>query len=259
MIHASLNLTTAPGHDVLAAAGKTVLRPGGRAATEQLFKWANFKPGETVLELASGLGTTAIALAKRYDVRVIGIEKNPDRVALAQANVRSAGLEDQVQIIVGNVFQLETIAEQFDVVLAEAILTMQSPAGKAKILAGVYDRLKPGGRFISQELLARDHIEQLHQDLAQAIRVNATPLLEPDWISAFNQAGLAIVHHKTGTMKLLDPMQMLQDEGPVHTMQILWNVLTQPVLRDRLLAMRQVFAQHRQDMGYIALLAVRES
>lgn len=259
MIHAPLNLATAPGHDVLVAAGKTVLRPGGRAATKQLFQWADFKPGETVLELASGVGTTAIALAKRYDVRVVGIEKNPERVEIAQANVRSAGLADQVQMITGNVFQLEAITEQFDVVLAEAILTMQSPAGKAKILAGVHDRLKPGGQFLSQELLARDHIEQLHQDLVQTIRVNSTPLSEPDWISAFNQAGLKISHHKTGAMKLLDPIQMLRDEGPVRTTKILWNVLTQPVVRDRLLAMRQVFTQHRQDMGYIALHAVRES
>lgn len=43
MIQTNLNLTVAPGHVVLAAAGRTVLRPGGRAATEQLFQWANFK------------------------------------------------------------------------------------------------------------------------------------------------------------------------------------------------------------------------
>jgi hypothetical protein len=47
MTQTALNLATAPSHVVLEAAGKTVLRPGGRAATEQLFEWANFKPGET--------------------------------------------------------------------------------------------------------------------------------------------------------------------------------------------------------------------
>ncbi|MEJ6485336.1 hypothetical protein N0Y54_29185 [Nostoc punctiforme UO1] len=76
MTQTTVNLTTAPSHVVLAAAGKTVLRPGGRAATEQLFEWANFQPGETVLELASGLGNSAIALAKRYNVQVVGIERD---------------------------------------------------------------------------------------------------------------------------------------------------------------------------------------
>lgn len=60
MSQSTFNLQTAPGYQVLAAAGKTVLRPGGRAATEQLFGWANFQPGATVLELASGVGTSAI-------------------------------------------------------------------------------------------------------------------------------------------------------------------------------------------------------
>lgn len=107
MTQTGLNLATAPGHVVLAAAGKTVLRPGGRAATEQLFQWANFQPGETVLELAAGLGNSAIALAKRYSVQVVGIEKDPARVVIAQANARSAGLDHQVRFIQGNIFQLE--------------------------------------------------------------------------------------------------------------------------------------------------------
>jgi len=43
---ATLNFATAPGHQVLAGAGKRILRPGGKAATEQLFTWANFQPEE---------------------------------------------------------------------------------------------------------------------------------------------------------------------------------------------------------------------
>ncbi len=251
------DLTTAPSHVVLAAAGKTVLRPGGRVATEQLLQWANFQPGETVLELASGLGNSAIALAKRYGVQVVGIEKDPDRVAIAQASARSTGLEQQVQFIQGNIFQLEAIAASFDYVLAEAILTMQSPPGKAKILTGVRDRLNPGGKFLSHELLARDHLDSLHQALAEVTRVNATPLSDQDWITTFQQAGLTVTQYQTGTMTLLDPAQILRDEGIIHTLQMGWNILTRPVLRDRILQMRRVLVQHQYDLGYIILCGVR--
>lgn len=258
MTQTTLNLKTAPSYVVLAAAGKTVLRPGGRAATEQLFQWANFQPGETVLELASGLGNSAIALAKRYNVQVVGIEKDSDRVTIAQANARSAGVEHLVRFIEGNIFHLETLSDSFDYVLAEAILTMQSPADKAKILAGACDRLNIGGKLLSHELLARDHLESLHQDLTQTMHVNATPLPEQGWINAFHQAGLAVTQQQTGAMKLLDPIQVLQDEGVVHTAQIVWNIATQPVLRDRILTMRRVLTQHQADLGYITLCAVRE-
>jgi hypothetical protein len=37
------------------------------------------------LELESGLDTSAIALAKRYGVRVVGIEQNPNNVEIALA------------------------------------------------------------------------------------------------------------------------------------------------------------------------------
>lgn len=257
MTQTAPNLTVAPAHVVLAAAGKTVLRPGGRAATEQLFQWANFNPGETVLELASGLGDSAIALAKRYNVQVLGIEKDADRVAIAQAKARSAGLEHQVQFTQGNIFELETLSSSFDYVLAEAILTMQTSAGKAKILAGVRDRLKVGGKFLSHELLARDHLAALHQDLTQVMHVNATPLPEQDWINTFNAVGLTVTQQQSGAMKLLDPVQVLRDEGIMHTVQIAWNLLTQPVIRSRILAIRQVLTQHQQDLGYIAFCAVR--
>jgi methyltransferase (EC 2.1.1.-) len=52
-----LDSKNAPGHQVLAAAGKKALRPGGFGATERLFKFAEFRRGETVLELASALAT----------------------------------------------------------------------------------------------------------------------------------------------------------------------------------------------------------
>jgi predicted O-methyltransferase YrrM len=257
MPQTTIHLQTAPGYQVLAAAGKTVLRPGGRSATQQLFEWANFQPGETVLELASGLGTSVIALAKRYDIKIVGIEKDCDRVAIAQARVQAAGLGDRVQIVEGNIFELESLSQQFDYVLAEAILTMQSPAGKTKILQGVRDRLKSGGTFLSHELMAHDHLDQIHQDLAQVIRANATPLSKSSWTDALNQAGLTVTNCKIGAMRLLDPVQLLRDEGVAGTAKLVWNLLTQPTLRHRILTMRRVFSQHRQNLSYIVMSADR--
>jgi cyclopropane fatty-acyl-phospholipid synthase-like methyltransferase len=88
---ASLDFSTAPGYRVLAAAGKKILRPGGKLATEQLFAWADFQAGETVLELASSYGESAISIAKRFNVSVVGVEQDPDSVAKARANIEAAG------------------------------------------------------------------------------------------------------------------------------------------------------------------------
>lgn len=255
MTQSTINFETATGHQVMAAAGKKILRPGGKAATQQLFQWADFKPGETVLELAASFGYSAIALAKQYGVRVVGIEKNPDSVARARANIRAAGLEDQVQVIEGDVFHLEQIPEKFDYVLAEAILTMQSLPAKMKILRGISDRLKPGGKFLSHELLANSREAEIHRALAAVIRANSTPLSEADWIAAAETANLQVLHQQTGPMGLLNPARIIQDEGWRDATKFFWNVLTQPKVRDRLLRIRQVFKQYERELGYIILCA----
>ncbi|HEY9614086.1 class I SAM-dependent methyltransferase [Allocoleopsis sp.] len=258
MTNATLNFKTAPAHQVLAAAGKKILRPGGRAATEQLFEWANFQPGETVLELASSFGYSAIALAQRFGVQVVGVEKNPDSVARARANVRAAGLEGQVEIIEGDIFHLEAISGQFDYVFAEAILSMQSAPAKAKILKEIHGKLKKEGKFLSHEMLARNYEEEIHQALAQIVRSNTTPLSEMNWKIAFATAGLQVQQYKTDSLKLLDIRETIQDEGLAATATILWKVLTYPQIRERVLAMRRVFKKYQDDLGYITLCATAQ-
>ncbi|MEA5568241.1 class I SAM-dependent methyltransferase [Anabaena sp. UHCC 0399] len=256
MTNTTLNLQTASGHQVLAAAGKKYLRPGGRIATETLLQWANFQPGATVLELASSFGYSAIYLVQHYNVKVLGIEKNPESVAKACANIRAAGLENQIKIIQGDIFHLDDTLVQFDYVLAEAILTMQSPVGKTKLLTEIHKRLKLGGKFLSHELLARDKEAEIHSDLARVIKVNSTPLSENNWIDAFATSGLKIAKHQTGSMNLLNLKQILQDEGFFNTLQIFWNVLTQTSIRKRVLEMHRIFHQYHDELGYIILCAV---
>lgn len=256
MVNTTVNLETATGHQVLAAAGKTILRPGGRIATEQLFAWADFQPGETVLELASSFGSSAIALAQRFGVRVVGVEKNPASVAKARENIQAAGLEGQVTIIEADIFHLEGISEEFDYVFAEAILSMQSAPAKAKLLSEIYYRLKKGGKFLSHEMVAQHHESEIHQALVRVIRSNPTPLSEANWQAAFTAAGLAVEHHQIGSLTLLNPRKMLQDEGLFATVKIFWNVLTNPLIRQRVLGMRRIFKKYQQDLGYIVQCAI---
>ncbi|MGE5657265.1 MAG: SAM-dependent methyltransferase [Actinomycetota bacterium] len=256
MVNTTVNLETATGHQVLAAAGKTILRPGGRIATEQLFAWADFQPGETVLELASSFGSSAITLAQRFGVRVVGVEKNPASVAKARENIQAAGLEGQVTIIEADIFHLEGISEQFDYVFAEAILSMQSAPAKAKLLSEIYRRLKKGGKFLSHEMVAQEHESEIHQALVRVIRSNPTPLSETNWQAAFTAAGLAVEHHQIGSLTLLNPSKMLQDEGLFATVKIFWNVLTNPLIRQRVLGMRHIFKKYQQDLGYIVQCAI---
>lgn len=254
-INVKSDLRTAPGYQVLAAAGKKILRPGGRLATSQLLTWADFQPGETVLELASSFGNSAINLASTYGVKVIGIEKNYDSIARARENIQAAGLTGQVEIIEGDIFHLEEISGQFDYIFAEAILTMQSVPLKAKILTQVKSHLKPGGKFLAHELLARENIEEIHRELSKANHVNATPLSENGWINACDNAGLKVQKSQTGAIKILNPIEIMKDEGIADTGKFFWNLLRHKIIRDRVLEMKNVFQKYHDDLGYIIFCA----
>jgi SAM-dependent methyltransferase len=171
--------------------------------------------------------------------------------------VQLAGLENQIEIIEGDIFHLEAISGQFDYVLAEAILSMQSASGKAKILQGISQKLKPGGKFLSHELLAQAKEDQIHRDLARVIRTNTTPTSQAGWLELCETAGLQVQHHQTGAMGLLSPQRMIADEGLGNTLKIGWKIFTHPPIRQRVLQMREVFQKYRHELGYIILCATK--
>ena len=69
----------APGHWVLARAGKTVLRPGGLALSTWALKRAVL-PGSDVVEFAPGLGVTASAIIEVGPASYVGVERDPERL-----------------------------------------------------------------------------------------------------------------------------------------------------------------------------------
>jgi hypothetical protein len=48
---------------------------------------------------------------------------------------------------------------------------------------------------------------------------------------------------------------MVRDEGLFGTVKIAWNVLINPHLRQRVLQMRRVFQQQRNNIGYIVFIS----
>lgn len=78
---------------------------GYRAAIDPVLLAASIavRPGESVLEAGAGHGTAAICLACRVpEARVVGIEKQPDLVRLANDNARLNGMSQSVDFMVGD-------------------------------------------------------------------------------------------------------------------------------------------------------------
>lgn len=72
-----------------------------------MLKAANVRPDDYVIDLGAGDGKIPILAAKEFGARALGIEYNLQLVELAQCNVRAEGVEDNVEIREGDIFETD--------------------------------------------------------------------------------------------------------------------------------------------------------
>jgi len=132
------------GSDVLALLLGDSYHPGGLALTRRLAGALGLAPGDRVLDVASGRGTTALVLAREYGLQVRGVDLSAANVALAEGAAWAAGLADRVSFLRGDAEQLPHPDGLFDAVMCEcAFCTFPDKPTAAAELARV---LRPGGR-----------------------------------------------------------------------------------------------------------------
>lgn len=89
----------------MASSGKDVMwMPTKVEMADQMLSLAQVRPGDLVYDLGSGDGIIPIEAAKKYQVRAVGIEYNPDLVKLSQRNAERAKVENRVTFKQGDIF-----------------------------------------------------------------------------------------------------------------------------------------------------------
>lgn len=245
------------GHWLLARLGKRVLRPGGAELTRQLLAAASL-PDADVVELAPGLGRTAAWIVAARPRSYTGVDRDANAARLVSDVVAGHG-----SVQVADAAATGLADQCADVVVAEAMLTMQTDRGKREIVAEAARLLRPGGRYAIHELaFVPDEIspqiaDEVRGELARSIRVNARPLTVAQWRDLLAEAGLVIDWVSTAPMALLEFRRNLADEGVRGTLRIVRNVLKDRDARRRVLAMRAVFRRHRSSMAGVAIVAHR--
>jgi ubiquinone/menaquinone biosynthesis C-methylase UbiE len=119
--------------------------PGGLELTEHLGEMLNLQPGDLVLDVASGIGTSAIFLAERFGCQVVGVDFSGQIVEQANAKAAEAGINHLVQFKQGDAERLPFEDGSFDALICEcAFCTFPTKAQAAAEFARV---LRPGGRI----------------------------------------------------------------------------------------------------------------
>ncbi|TDZ80281.1 class I SAM-dependent methyltransferase [Mycobacteroides salmoniphilum] len=247
-----------PGHWLLARLGKRVLRPGGLELTTRLLAAGKVTDAD-VVELGPGLGRTARDIVALHPRSYVGV----DDTAAATQSVRDVVAPCGGRVIVADAASTGLPDASADVVVGEAMLTMQSDKAKRAIVNEAYRVLRPGGRYAIHELgLTPDSVDTATKDeirraLARSIKVNARPLTVAEWSELLTTSGFEVASTDRSPMALLNPRRVIADEGIVGALRLVKNVLLHGAARKRVLAMRRTFREHKDALTAVAVVGIR--
>jgi hypothetical protein len=240
-----------------------VLRPGGKKLTNWMIDNAN-PTNKRVVEFAPGLGITAAEILDRNPKTYTGVDQDPDAATATTLSTKQARLGIPTEVINGVASDTGLPTGAADLVVGEAMLTMQGEKGKTAIVSEANRILTTGGRYAIHELLLTpNNVDQavadnLRKALATTIKVNARPLTATEWSELLESNGFKVLSIKVAPMGLLQPKQMVEDEGP-RVLKIMFNLARNSQARKRVLAMRKVFSENAQNLGAISIIAEKVS
>jgi precorrin-6B methylase 2 len=137
-----------PYEPTVGQAGKDVVWvPTPQPLVDKMLEMAKITPEDFLMDLGSGDGRTVITAAKR-GTRAVGIEYNPDMVALSQQNAKKAGVTDKASFAKADLFET-------DLSKATVITMFLLPDINLKLRPKILD-LKPGTRIVSNTFTMDD-------------------------------------------------------------------------------------------------------
>ncbi|MGH9488602.1 MAG: methyltransferase domain-containing protein [Terriglobales bacterium] len=250
-----------PGHWLLASLGKRVLRPGGRELTQWMLARLAIGACDRVVEFAPGTGATARLALRAGPREYIAVERDAAAAARMRAWLAAHAGRVRAHSVENSAEGTGLAGASYSVVYGEAMLSLQTPEQKRRILAEAARLLQPGGRYGMHELcLTPARISdalrrEIQAAMSKEIHVGVQPIPAAEWRVLLQQAGLRVQAETHAPMRLLEPGRLIRDEGLLGAARFACNLARRPAARARVRAMRGLFHRYGAHLEAIALVA----
>ncbi|CAA7269902.1 unnamed protein product [Cyclocybe aegerita] len=159
---------------------------------------ASIKEGETIVDLGSGGGIDVFLASEKVGPsgKAIGLDMSADMIALARRNAFKKGLKPPhvafVQALLTEPLPIEP--NSVDCVLSNCVINLLPLEGKAILLKEVHRILKPGGRVVLDDIVARKPLpENIKNNLLAYVSCISGATLEEQYKSLLADAGFSNV------------------------------------------------------------------
>ncbi len=125
-----------------------ISQPESIRLIEVLLKLMNAK---NILEIGSAIGYSAIRMSRATDARVVTVELSEEMVAIAEENIKEAGLSDKIQLIQGD--GCKVLGEMQGEGLFDVIFVDAAKGQYMELFEDCVRLLRKGGLLISDNIL----------------------------------------------------------------------------------------------------------
>ena len=118
--------------------------PTPQDVVERMLDIAGVKKGDVVYDLGCGDGRIVVTAAKKYGVKAIGFEIDPERIKESHENIQKAGVEKLVEIRQQDIMTVD--------LSGATVLTMYLlPDVNLRLRPAIQKQMKPGSRIVSHD------------------------------------------------------------------------------------------------------------
>ncbi|HUS07932.1 MAG TPA: class I SAM-dependent methyltransferase [Bryobacteraceae bacterium] len=115
---------------------------------DKMLQAASLKTGDTIYDLGCGDGRVLITAAQKYGVKAVGVELSETLAKSTQERVKRLSLQDQIQIIHGNLMDVNLSS-------ADAVFIYLETGSNDRVRPNLEKFLKPGARVVSHDFAVR--------------------------------------------------------------------------------------------------------
>jgi SAM-dependent methyltransferase len=133
------------------------LEPRGPGLMFDYVESLHLAAGSSALDVGCGAGRHSIELARRFGLRVLGLDPVPAHLAEARAGLEKSGLSRNVRFAGGAVEDIPAPDEAFDLVWCRDVLSLVDDLDRA--YQEIHRVLRPGGKALVYVMTATPRLE----------------------------------------------------------------------------------------------------